>query len=188
MIATIRKMANDLVANPKKKLVVIMPELRELRSILARVRESYDPLDDVIIFFNATSRWHDRGIRDIIEAFENANSRDQYNEVLEKLGTLALHFVNAGRCDCGWNRTKHGEAVTADRVFLGDIFGLWTKTVAYWKTCKNDPKDGWAGTTYGNLLKDRNAHDVVSEQAAGFMRSHVKPMIEIINYLESVAA
>lgn len=179
----LRKRIVAMTGQHKKTLRTVLPELQELRKTLAECRESSDPLGDIVVFFNATSPWHDRGIRDVIASFEAANY-GQYDEILKKLETLALHFVNAGRCDCGWNRTERGERVTADTIFLGNIYGLFTHPVLFWKQRKDDEKGGWGFSGMEHL----NAYDVVSWQARDFMCSHAKPMAEIITYLESVAA
>jgi hypothetical protein len=167
---------------PERKLAALMPELRQLRQALRRASESRDPLTEIVYFFDTVSKWHDRGISDLIAAFEKVNY-GQYDEVLKKLNTLQRHFVNAGRCEYGWNRTRRGETVTADKVFLGNIYGLFTHPVSFWKQRKDEKKGGWGYPGMENL----NAYDVVSRQAREFMTSHARSMIAIINDLEALA-
>ncbi|TSC75385.1 MAG: hypothetical protein G01um101430_480, partial [Parcubacteria group bacterium Gr01-1014_30] len=104
---------------------------------------------------------HDHGIGDLIAAFEEDNRGGEHNEVLEKLRALQKYFENAGRDEYGWNRTKPGETVTADRVFLGNIYGLFTHPVPFWQQKKDEKKGGWGYSGMEHL----NAYDVVSEQA-----------------------
>lgn len=179
---SIGKRVKAIFAKPERKLTALNQEFRELRQALQRVAESRDPLTEVVHFFDIVSKWHDRGINDIIAEFKEVNY-GQYDEMLKKLRTLQEHFVNAGRCEYGWNRTKPGEPVTAEKVFLGNIFGLWTKTVAYWKNQKDEQKGGWGFPG----MDDLNAYDVVSRQARQFMASHTGPMIIILNDLEAAA-
>jgi len=177
---SIRKRVKAMFAKPERKLTVLKPELQQLHQTLQRASESRDPLTEIVHFFDTVSRWHDRGISDLIAAFEEVNY-GQYNEVLEKLRTLQMHFANAGRCEYGWNRTKRGETVAADRIFLGNIYGLFTHPVPFWKQRKDEKKGGWGFSGMEHL----NAYDVVSQQARQFMTSHAGPMIAI---LQAVAA
>lgn len=184
---SIRKRVKAMFAKPERRLTALNTELQQLRQALQRASESRDPLTDIVHFFDAVSKWHDRGIGDLIAAFEEVNY-GQYDEVLEKLRTLQEHFTNAGRCEYGWNRTKRGETVTADKVFLGNIYGLFTHPVPFWKQTKDEKKDQWNGTVWGDTLKGMNAYDVVSQQARKFMTSHTGPMIAILDNLQAVAA
>lgn len=74
---------------------------------------------------------------------------------------LSKHIKNAGRNPYGWVRAERGQPVTADNVYLGDVFGLWTKPM---RTFMEMPKDEWVQW-------------VVQEyQLRLFLRSHVEPM------------
>lgn len=185
----IRKRVKAMFAKPERKLAAIMPELQKLKKQLSQIPPNgpghalADPLDHLMYFFDIVSQWHDCGIGDVIAAFEEVNY-GQYDEVLEKLRTLQKHFANAGRCEYGWNRTKRGETVTADKVFLGNIYGLFTHPVLFWKQRKDEKKGGWGFSGMEHL----NAYDVVSQQARQFMTSHTGPMIAILNNLQAVAA
>ena len=181
------KRVKAIFVKPEYKLIVLIPRLRQLRRDLQRASESRDQLTEIVHFFDTVSRWHDRGIGDLIAAFEEVNY-GQYDVVLLELRMLQGHFEDAGRDDYGWNRTKRGETVMADKVFLGNIYGLFTHPIPFWKQMKDDPKDAWRGTIWGDELKGCNSYDVVSEQARKFMASHTGPMVAILNNLEAVAA
>lgn len=185
---SLKKRAKAIFAKPERKLVAVLPEFQELRQALQRASESRDSLTEIVHFFGTVSRWHDRGIEDLITAFEEVNY-GQYDEVLEKLRTLQKHFENAGRDECGWNRTKRGETVTADNVFLGNIFGLNTQPISFWKQRKDEEKGAWKGGIFDcEYTRQRNCYDVVSSQAQQFMAAHAGSMISIINDLEAAAA
>lgn len=177
------KRVKAIFTKPERKLTAVKRELQQLRQALHRASESRDPLTEIVHFFDTVSRWHDRGIGDLIAAFEEVNY-GQYDAVLEKLRTLQKHFENAGRCEYGWNRTKRGETVVADQVFLGNIYGLFTHPVPFWQQRKDEKKGGWGFSGMDNL----NAYDVVSQQARQFMTSHTSPMIAILNDLQAIAA
>jgi len=171
-----------MFAKPERKLTALKTELFVLRRYLEEASKTNDPLTEIVSFFDVISKWHDRGLKDVIMAFEVVNY-GQYDEVLENLRTLDAHFSNAGRCQFGWNRTKRGERVTADRVFLGGINGLFTHPVSFWKQGKDEKKGGWGFRNMEHL----NAYDVVSQQAKDFMDSHFSSMISIVKELEVIA-
>lgn len=186
---SIRKRVKAIFAKPERKLTVLKPEFQQLRQALQQASESREPLTEIVHFFDTVSRWHDRGIDDLIAAFEEVNY-GQYDEVLKKLRTLKKHFEDAGRCEYGWNRTKRGETVTADRVFLGNIYCLFTHPVSFWSREENKKKDipyvDHRGPT--SFARYTSAYDVVSQQARQFMASHASQMLAILNNLEAVAA
>ena len=158
---------------PEKTLAALRPELEKLAAGLeqaTRDAES-DPLSAITSFFSITSVWHDRGLTDIIEMFARVND-GQYDTIIGKLTTLDHQFIKAGRSEYGWNRTKRGEEVTPDRVFLGNVYGLFTHPVPRWQEGKDEPKDSWMG------LRDVNSYDVVSDQARRFIMNHAPIMAE----------
>jgi len=176
----LKERVRSIFVDPRKELVKIMPELNQLRGALENAVLGGDPLNRIVEFFDAVSKWHDRGLNDVIEVFEEVNY-GQYDGVLENLRTLQLHFVRAGRNECGWNRTKYGETVTSDKVFLGDICGLFTHPVSFWATRKDEEKGGWG--FFSMLNSSLNPYDVVSIQAQDFIVSHAPYMIDAINAL-----
>lgn len=180
----LKKRIRALRANPRLYLsLFIMPGLRQLRYDLGLIAESGDTPDAIVHFFSMVSMWHDRGLNDVIAEFERVNY-GQFDAVLEKLRALQGYFVNAGRDDCGWNRTKRGEMVTPDKVFLGNIYGLFTQPVSFWRQRKDEPKGGWG---FSPRMEHLNAYDVVSQQARQFMTSYIGPICEIVDALEIVA-
>jgi len=176
----IKKRIKGVFVKPERKLVELKPEFQKLRQSLQRALGSKDPLTDIVYFFDTVSKWHDRGLVDVITAFEKVNY-GQYDELLKKLMILQMHFVNAGRDEYGWNRTKRGEMVMENKVFLGNVYGLFTHPASFWKKGKDEKKGGWGFSNMEHL----SAYDVVSQQAQQFMASHAGPMITI---LDNIAA
>lgn len=186
MFTTLKKKARLLFGyDPLTELRELMPQLTELKHELQKLRHG-EGIDQIVPFFNLVSPWHDRRllvpIRREIEAFDLWS----YGEIVEDLDALTVHFRQAGRDSCGMNRTEPGQTVTEDNVFLGDIYGLFTNPVSFWRRRKNNPKNPWKGGIYGGIdyLRTRNEYDVVSDQAREFMNSHINPMCEIIERLE----
>ncbi len=184
----LRERIRATFAKPMGKLAEIMFSLRVLREALHQIEREPDALRVIVPFFDVISRWQDRGFNDVIVAFEEANFSGKYDDALERLRTLELHFENAGRNEHGMNRTKPGESVTADKVFLGNIFGLFTHPVSYWRRGRNDKKGGWEGGTWDGhpAVEGKNAYDVVSQQAHDFMIPHIGSMCELIKELDEM--
>lgn len=173
----------DIIGNPKKKVAELLPELSQFRTNLCIATDN-QPLIGIVQFFRVVSPWHDRSdeIGKIILELQ-AVDYGQHSELIEKLSTFREHLRNAGRDKYGMNRTKQGEAINDENVFLGNVWGLWTRNVWHWKAEKNAPKGGWGFPNMEHL----NAYDVVSKQAADFMRSHTGPICNIIEWLETNA-
>ena len=158
--------------NPRKSLRALMPELLILHEELGRT-SSLPPLDGIVKFFGLVSPWHDRGLGELIAEFDSVN-KSKYVTMANLLGELNLHFVSAGRSRYGWNRTEKGETVTPEKVFLGDVYGLFTHPVSYWKKKKDERRDAWKGSLWETKLAGMNSYDVVSRQATSFMQSHAR--------------
>lgn len=174
------KLLRSIFARPFTYLKNLMPEFRQLRLSLENLPNN-EPIDNLVHLFNIVSPWHDRSLNDLKEKFSlKSNAKSQ--KTLALIGELSLHMKNAGRCEFGINRTKSGEQVTLDDVYLGDIYGLWTKTARFWLEKKNNKKGGWGFPNMENL----NAYDVISNKASNFINSHRGRMIELINELELV--
>ncbi len=173
----IEKWWNATFHNPNQKLVALMPELLKMKSGIQDAMAVSDPLEGIVDFFNAVNPVFDRSneIEDVFNAFGAANYNDRYKNIIDKLSLLITHLRRAGRDRYGINRAKVGEPSTAHNVFLGDIWGLFTKNVYFWKT--NTPDDP---TKCGNGL---TASENIRLQAKNFMQGHL-PMIEIIEELQ----
>lgn len=168
-------------AHASKLLEAVQLELRKSLKVLDRITRSGDQLSSIVGFFNVVSIWHDRGFDDLITALEAINRGGKYSGIILDLQTLSAHCQRA-RDPFGWNRTTKGQVVTDDNVFLGNVYGLFTKTVAYWRQQKDAPKGGWGYPKMEHL----NAYDVVCRQAGEFLDAHCKPMIVILNRLDQV--
>lgn len=162
-------------------LVAELPTLRRRLLEIARDAEG-DALSAIVAFFNTTSPWHDRGLYQVVRDMKDLNS-PRHASMINPLTELVLQISMTGRVEFGWNRTAPGELVTEDNVYLGDIWGLWTKTVRFWKTRRDDKKGthGWAAP--GNYFASRNCYDLVSDQARGFIGDHIPVMVELIDRL-----
>lgn len=89
---------------------------------------------------------------------------------------------NSGREKYGWNRTKKGEAVTLDNVYLGNIFGLFTHSARTWKNSK-DVYDGFyrQWTNRKDLKNDPSMCEVIGKfQVLPFVTKNRQALLETI--------
>jgi len=193
MIAKIKRWRFRTFVAPKKRalalllLAKLMPELQVLKRKLESLNQrlvapvvpgnAADKIPLIVELFALIAPWSDRGIRDLLTAFGQSGSVPASAEYLSQ------HFRNAGRSQCGYNRTKPGEAVTVDNVWLGDRCGLWTKKVSYWLSRREDTSH----VCYANNGQSMTVCDVIWWQAGEFMDDHIEPMIKFIKDLENLA-
>ncbi len=169
----------------KKKLLKLMPGLQKLKKDLQELSGESDALIKLIRFFETVSVCEDQEIenlKNLITTFCGKNKKNYYDEIIKELKELQTHLNRAGRNMFGMNRTAPGDSVNDSNVYLGNIKGLSTLPVSSWKAGKDKKKGGWGFPG----MEDVNSYDVVCLQAQRFMESHIKPMIEIIDWLEKI--
>ena len=176
----IGKRIRSIFSRPGRQLDKLLPELRDLREGIRPLLHQQDRLTALVAFFNLVSPWQDRdGLSEMITAFKKVNY-GQYTNIVNYLTMLQEQIVSGGRSLNGWNRTEPGELVTDDKVYLGDVFGIWTFTVAEFKRRKDDSR-----TVDGRNGLKLNAYDIVSDyQARRMMHTVGASIIEIIDALD----
>lgn len=158
---------------PEAKLRALRSDLKRLESDVLRAlkKSESDPFGALIDFFNATSPWHDNNrLSAVISAFAEVND-GQYDVIAKELFALSLQITRTGRHPDGWNRSKPGEVVTAENVWLGNIHGLWTYTVSDWQKRSRDE-------TLDSSPRSPKVYDLIANQARGFVRNHASVMAE----------
>lgn len=159
------KIIKAIFIKPERKIFALSVKMMELRHTLERASISNDSLTEIIYFFDIVSKWCDRGgVKDLIEVFDKVNY-GQHDDVLKKLRTLQWHFLNVGRSQDGRNRTKYGETVTPEKVFLGGIFGLPIRNILFW------------------AHKEDDTCKIVSIQAKELISFHSIPMVAVLKDL-----
>jgi len=138
--------------------------VRDLNGII-RSCEYENCYNKVVQFFNITSVLHDHlgdiydfplskppvskrplkgvnffGIKSRARKQAEAERQEQAEarkRVEAKRDRFIAEVTKAGRNPYGINRTKSGEQVTEHNVYFGNIFGLWTGTVAKFEACED---------------------------------------------------
>ena len=175
--------------NPAQELEAVIRELNTLAGNIKPLLGKSDRCAALVAFFNLTSPWHDRGLHGLVAKIQQVNWRGQYDSTIEQLRQLQSLFEQSGRNPYGWNRTKSGEVVTEHNVYLGNVFGVWTFTIAHFRAGQNERKNPWKGGGWDcKYFEDKNTFDVVSDyQARPFVQKNGKAIIEVIEVLESKA-
>lgn len=155
-------------ANAKSAIVAspFYTRLLLLRSNLREVQKVQDPLLRLVSFLGIMAVEYDKGFPE----FECDT-----NEIAS---ALRMHVLHAGRALHGINRTKTGEVVTVNNVYLGNVYGLTTRPVAEWLHPSH--KMPLPGSTA------QSAYGIVTKQAESFMESHIPSLIKLIDTLERV--
>lgn len=98
----------------QERLIKFKNDLSFFKEEMPRNKEG--ALEYTLKFFNVVSEFQDQG------RIKFAKNADEINFLVER----------AGRQVYGWNRTKMGEKVTAENLYLGNVFGLFTHPIKYW--------------------------------------------------------
>jgi len=129
-------MAKEMEKLTKQSLISLVNDLNGI----IRSCEYENCYNKVIQFFNLTSKLDDR-LHEVYDIplrgweFWGIKSKDRKRAETDRaFFTKEVH--KAGRDSCGINRTNPGEEVTKNDVFFGDIFGIWTGSVAKFEACK----------------------------------------------------
>lgn len=172
------------MSKSRRRLRKLLSQLKELSRELKALPQISDPLDRIVIFFNLTSPWYDR-----IEELRESLKFSSDSEIGKKLKDLFLCLEKSGRDIYGINRTKRGQMVTGDNVWLGDVphvfAGLFTHTARYWKSHKDDDRNG----PWGNpALNGMNPYDVITKfRVHPFIEANSDDLIRLVEELEQVA-
>ncbi|MFA5024513.1 MAG: hypothetical protein WC523_06190 [Patescibacteria group bacterium] len=177
-----------LFFNPKKVIANIQPRIQELEKEIKSIEAMDNKVEAIVRLFQIISPLQDAGgfSQEIFELRKHDNVK--FGQQIEALSVLQKHFSNAGRSEYGINRTKKGEEVNAEKVYLGNVFGIWTKTAAYWLEKKEELKKTLrpdVSKNPGNPIS--NWYLINDYQCGGFVKSHTDGILEQIAILKAVA-
>ncbi len=103
--------------------------------------------------------------------------------VTSLLDVLAIHkeawsrgfqYENIGPNSYGMYRCESIETMTPSQVFLGDIFGLFTKNIEFWERYKDEGKSGGGYPIYEYLT----VYEIVLRQYKHQLSSNIKAIAE----------
>lgn len=177
------------VASPSKDIVAINAQLTTLKSEMKRIDAMPNKVEAIIELFRVISPLQDTGgFSQTVSTLQQKNY-GQIDTAIAALETLQKHFSNAGRSEYGINRTSKGEEVTAANVWLGDVFGIWTKSAAYWlenqKQLENDFRPDLTKDSDRPVTTWYCIHDY---KAGAFVENHVSGILNQIGILQKTFA
>lgn len=172
-----------------KRLSHFLPEFVELYSVLAIIQKHvipHEPLDALVYFLDEMSRWADKDLDEILNLTRCTRYHKRHYIFLQSLKTFQKHIAYVDRDKLSWNQTEIGERIVPENVFLGNVCGLPTKPISFWKQKKYDKRGGWDLPDMNHL----NSYDVVANLSLEFLSMHIDPMLHslsvIIEKLSSV--
>ena len=121
-------------------------------------------------------------IGDVTYTEGNPNSA-RVNGVTSLLDVLAIHKEawsdgfqneNIGPCSHGMYRCDSIETMTPDQVYLGNIYGLFTKNISFWEEYKDEGKTGGGYPVYEYLT----VYQIVLWQYKGQLSSNIRAIAE----------
>ncbi len=179
----------NLFFGSRKTIENIQPKLQKLEEEIKKIDAMENKVEAIVHLFQVISPIQDAGgFSQEIFKLKKRNRRGKLSSQIEALGILQVHFCNAGRSEFGINRTIKGEEVTAEKVFLGNVFGLWTKTAAYWLSKKSELEKTLRPDVSKNSEKPASNWYLINDyQCGGFVESHTKGILEQIAVLKAVA-
>jgi len=171
---------SEIFTGTRKKVAthattVLLSELKILRSAIMTIDTESDPINGIVHFFNLISHWDDRGLSKEIDLLHAANKKGLHDKQIGTLRTLDTLFGQSGRHEYGWNRTKNGEQVTLDNVFLGNVDGIWTKTARIFLALKDDEYRPHGDVTI---------YETICHQARNFVNTNRGMIVDTIDEIE----
>lgn len=168
MVTLIKRLLPSLFREPLAKCQAVRPILNNLATkldaMVDRINHGQsDGIHEITGFFQLIADVEDTGL--VPMALNELARNEKFRTVYDRLDILQAHIRNAGRHSYGMNRTIRGQKVTDENVYLGNVEGYFTKTVAFTKAHRHD-------TAF---------YAALNRQATRFMQSHIGPMLTIIH-------
>ena len=109
-----------------------------------------------------------------IDAIKKADSLDTLLTIHKDAWRTGFQNGNLGPCSYGMFRTKDILTMTAEEVYLGGIWGLFTHNIPFWEERKDD-KYGCNGF---NIDKNISLYKIILDQYKNILTSNIKYMMQ----------
>jgi len=173
-----------LVFGLSGQLQKIQPELSNLEKSLTEIQGTSNKVEAIVKLFQIISPIQDAGGFSALISKLQKKNRKKFATKLQALEILQKHFENAGRCESGFNRTKTGEEVTSSKVYLGDVYGIWTKPASYWLNHQQELEQDFREDLSKDPEKPVSTWYCINGQAGTFVRSHAEGILKQISVLK----
>lgn len=177
-----------IISSPKKDLRKVEPQLISLEKEMEEIKKMPNKVEAIVRLFQVISPIQDKNNFSYLIKKLNKRNYGQLDEVVKAFGGILVQLEKAGRDSDGMNRTKKGEAVTSSNVFLGDVYGIWTKPASYWLQDQEKFKNEDSGVSPKPGC-DREFisvwYCINDYQARNFVESHTSGMLEKISIIRN---
>ena len=150
-----------LVSNPKNDIRKDHAALIKLKQDIQNISPNLTYVEKLVKLFEIIAPLYDENNFNKTLANLQKKNYGQIDYLVKWYELLIKHIENAGRYEFGVNRTKKGEQVTLDNVFLGNIYGLHTKQASYWLNSYKEKR-----------LSEDVWHNINDYQSKNFFESH----------------
>ena len=117
--------------------------------------------------------WNNQG-QQFLDAIGKANSLYRVLEIHRDAWGTGFQNENIGPCSYGIFRTKDILKMTAEEVYLGGIWVLFTHNIPFWEERKDD-KYGCNGF---NIDENINLYKIILDQYKNILTSNIKYMMQ----------
>lgn len=181
----------------QKGISRIIEQFNEKITLFEQKRTDND-IERIVLLFQTMSPLHDleKELFDEVlptlirkRLFMSKSAFEKRRKLYDELIILRNCLRNMGRDYYGMNRTKSGEEVLYEHVYLGDVFGVWTKPAHYW--LKN--KEKLMNDLRPDISKDPNNpvttwYLINTYQAKSFVDKNITDTKEMITRINELAA
>ena len=117
--------------------------------------------------------WNNRG-KYFLDSIGKADSLYTLLAIHKDAWGTGFQNENIGPCSYGMFRTKDILKMTAEEVYLGGIWGLFTHNIPFWEERKDD-KYGCNGF---NIDENINLYKIILNQYKNILTSNIKAMMQ----------
>lgn len=123
--------------------------------------------------------------KEALEKIKEANSLVKLVDVHKWIWSKGFQNYNLGPCEWGMFRTKSIPEMKPDEVFLGGIYGLYTKPIPFWESHK-EPY-GASGYESFNVYPETPICEIMLNQYKDMLRTNVNAIYNhACDYLFSI--
>lgn len=111
--------------------------------------------------------------KEMFEALQAAQTLPQLLEVHKMLWREGYQSANIGPCSYGMFRTENIETMKPEEIYLGGIWGLYTKNIPFWE----ERKDEDYGCNGFGLKEDTKIYTLICNQYRYHLESNIRSIV-----------
>lgn len=163
-----------LIILKNKELTMINRFLKEMNLCIEQVESAPTKIHGLCILLNFSSNWLDGGeIKRVMFKISKSSKSKALHNILAQLNKTVERAGERG----AFNRAQKGEELTLDKMYLGEVFGIWDKQASFWI----DNRERFENQDSGVPPKPESGRKFISvwycindHQAGGFIDNHLQ--------------